>query len=134
MPRNEGNQSLATDLGVKNRGERLTPKGLRNAGTFEALRLGVGFQNSTPSLNPACILYVLVGTGFRFIALGTDSLHEAGYNRLKYEVVIGPMPPFGTIIKTGDDLGKIVAFIRSVNPDSLKTADERYVITPYLAE
>ena len=27
------------------------------------------------------------------------------------------MPPFGQIVKTSDDLWKIIAFIRSVNPD-----------------
>jgi hypothetical protein len=29
------------------------------------------------------------------------------------------MPPFGNIIKTGDDLWKVITFIRSVNPKSL---------------
>jgi hypothetical protein len=29
------------------------------------------------------------------------------------------MPPFGDIIKTSDDLWRIIAFIRSVNPSSL---------------
>ena len=29
------------------------------------------------------------------------------------------MPPFGGIIKTSDDLWRIIAFIRSVNPGSL---------------
>jgi hypothetical protein len=29
------------------------------------------------------------------------------------------MPPFGQIIKTSDDLWKIIAFIRSVNPESM---------------
>jgi hypothetical protein len=39
-----------------------------------------------------------------------------------HEVVTGPMPPFGGIIKTSDDLWRIIAFIRSVNPSSLKPA------------
>jgi hypothetical protein len=30
------------------------------------------------------------------------------------------MPPFGTIIKTDDDLWKIIAWIRSINPSSLE--------------
>jgi hypothetical protein len=34
------------------------------------------------------------------------------------------MPPFGGIIKTSDDLWKVIAFIRSKNPDSLKHAAE----------
>jgi hypothetical protein len=36
------------------------------------------------------------------------------------------LPPFGHIIKTSDDLWRIIAFIRSVNPDSLKQADAPY--------
>ena len=70
-------------------------------------------------------------TLFRLIALGTDALHMAGYARVKHEVVVGPMPPFGAIIKSSDDLWRIIAFIRSVNPDLLKKADEPYVMISY---
>src|SRR4029079_18301772 len=56
------------------------------------------------------------------IALGSDGLTKAGYARVKHEVVTGPMPPFGSVIKTSDDLWRIIAFIRSVNPSSLKPA------------
>jgi mono/diheme cytochrome c family protein len=59
-------------------------------------------------------------TLFRLIALGSDELKKQGYNRVKNEVVVGPMPPFGGIIKTSDDLWKIIAFIRSKNPNSMK--------------
>lgn len=59
-------------------------------------------------------------TLFRLIALGSDELQKQGYTRVRHEVVTGPMPPFGTILKTDDDLWKIIAWIRSVNPDSLK--------------
>ena len=59
-------------------------------------------------------------TLFRLIALGSDELQKQGYKRVKHEVVTGPMPPFGQIIKTSDDLWKIIAFIRSVNPSSLE--------------
>jgi mono/diheme cytochrome c family protein len=59
-------------------------------------------------------------TLFRLIALGSDELKKQGYNRVKSEVVVGPMPQFGTIIKTSDDLWKIIAFIRSKNPNSMK--------------
>jgi hypothetical protein len=58
-------------------------------------------------------------TLFRLIALGSDDLQKQGYKRVKHEVVTGPMPPFGQIIKTSDDLWKIIAFIRSVNPESM---------------
>ena len=32
------------------------------------------------------------------------------------------MPPFGGILKTSDQLWKIITFIRSVNPSSVKQA------------
>ena len=61
-------------------------------------------------------------TLFRLISLGSDGLKQAGYSRVHSEVVVGPMPPFGGIIKTSDDLWRIIAWIRSVNPDSMKPA------------
>ena len=57
-------------------------------------------------------------TLFRLIAQGSDGLKAAGYHRVKQEVVVGPMPPFGGIIKTSDDLWRIITWIRSVNPSS----------------
>jgi mono/diheme cytochrome c family protein len=60
-------------------------------------------------------------TLFRLVTLGSDELQKQGYKRVKHEVVTGPMPPFGQIIKTSDDLWKIIAFIRSVNPSSLSS-------------
>ena len=65
-------------------------------------------------------------TLFRLVTLGSDGLQKDGYTRVKHEVVVGPMPPFGHIIKTSDDLWRIIAFIRSVNPDSLKHAGDAY--------
>jgi mono/diheme cytochrome c family protein len=59
-------------------------------------------------------------TLFRLVALGSDELKKQGYTRIKQEVVVGPMPQFGTIIKTSDQLWKIITFIRSVNPGSEK--------------
>ena len=59
-------------------------------------------------------------TLFRLVSLGSDGLKAAGYHRVKQEVVVGPMPPFGGILKTSDDLWKIITFIRSVNPGSEK--------------
>jgi mono/diheme cytochrome c family protein len=58
-------------------------------------------------------------TLFRLMTLGSDELKKQGYTRVKHEVVVGPMPPFGDIIKTSDDMWRIIAFIRSVNPSSL---------------
>ena len=40
-------------------------------------------------------------------------LQKQGYTRKGRENVVGPMPPFGTIIKNSDDLWKILAFVRS---------------------
>jgi mono/diheme cytochrome c family protein len=57
-------------------------------------------------------------TLFRLIALGSDELQKQGYSRKGSENVVGPMPPFGEIVKSDDDMWKIIAFIRSVNPDS----------------
>jgi mono/diheme cytochrome c family protein len=52
-------------------------------------------------------------TLFRLVALGSDELQKAGYTRIGHENVVGPMPPFGTIVKNADDLWKILAFVRS---------------------
>jgi len=57
-------------------------------------------------------------TLFRLVALGSDELQKQGYHRVKQEVVVGPMPQFGSILKTSDQLWKIITFIRSVNPNS----------------
>lgn len=59
-------------------------------------------------------------TLFRLITLGSVDLQKQGFSPVKHETVPGPMPPFGGIIKTSDDLWRIIAFIRSVNPGSLK--------------
>jgi mono/diheme cytochrome c family protein len=58
------------------------------------------------------------GTLFRLIALGSDELQKQGYSRKGSENVVGPMPPMGAIVKSDDDLWKIIAWIRSVNPSS----------------
>jgi mono/diheme cytochrome c family protein len=57
-------------------------------------------------------------TLFRLIALGSDELQKQGYSRKGSENVVGPMPPFGQIVKSDDDMWKIIAWIRSVNPSS----------------
>lgn len=50
-------------------------------------------------------------TLFRLIAVGTDGLGEPRKGR---ENVKGPMPPQGDLIKTQDDLWKIISWIRTV--------------------
>jgi hypothetical protein len=52
-------------------------------------------------------------TLFRLVTLGSDELQKQGYTRIGRENVVGPMPPFGAIIKNSDDLWKILAFVRS---------------------
>jgi mono/diheme cytochrome c family protein len=52
-------------------------------------------------------------TLFRLVTLGSDELQKQGYTRKGQENVVGPMPPFGAIIKSSDDLWKILTFIRS---------------------
>ena len=52
-------------------------------------------------------------TLFRLVALGTADLQKAGYTRTGHENVVGPMPPMGTIVKSADDLWKMLAFIRA---------------------
>jgi mono/diheme cytochrome c family protein len=55
-------------------------------------------------------------TLFRLITLGTQGLEKEGYKRLAAGTVKAPMPPMGNTIKTSDDLWKIIAWIRSINP------------------
>jgi mono/diheme cytochrome c family protein len=52
-------------------------------------------------------------TLFRLVTLGSDELQKQGYTRKGRENVVGPMPPFGAIIKNADDLWKIFVFVRS---------------------
>jgi mono/diheme cytochrome c family protein len=57
-------------------------------------------------------------TLFRLVTLGSDGLQKEGYHRKGSENIVGPMPPFGGILKTSDDLWKIIAWVRTVNPNS----------------
>jgi mono/diheme cytochrome c family protein len=53
---------------------------------------------------------------FRLIALGSAELEKSGFVRYQYGSVHAPMPPMAVSIKNSDQLWKIVAFIRSINP------------------
>ena len=81
---------------------------------------GGGGGMAAPLTNPVWIYGDDDDTLFRLIALGTgklspgDAFGKLGYRRKGSENVVGPMPPFGEIIKTDDDLWKIIAWIRSV--------------------
>jgi hypothetical protein len=53
---------------------------------------------------------------FRLITLGSAELEEQGFTRYQYGTVHEGMPPMGSTIPTSDQLWKIIAFIRSINP------------------
>jgi mono/diheme cytochrome c family protein len=81
---------------------------------------GGGGGMAMPLTNPVWIYGDDDDTLFRVIALGTgklspgDAFGKLGYKRKGSENVVGPMPPFGEIVKTDDDLWKIIAWMRSV--------------------
>jgi mono/diheme cytochrome c family protein len=53
---------------------------------------------------------------FRLISHGSQDLQKIyGVHRKGQESVVGPMPPFGTLIKSDDQLWKIIAFVHSLN-------------------
>jgi mono/diheme cytochrome c family protein len=52
-------------------------------------------------------------TLFRLVAYGTEALQGKGYSRKSQENVVGAMPPMGQIIKTDDELWRILAFVRA---------------------
>jgi mono/diheme cytochrome c family protein len=53
-------------------------------------------------------------TLFRLVTLGSQALQAKGYTVKAMENVVGPMPPFGNIIKSETDLWQILTFIRSI--------------------
>jgi mono/diheme cytochrome c family protein len=52
-------------------------------------------------------------TLFRLVAYGSQDLQSKGYSRKAQENVVAPMPAMGGIVKTDDDLWRILAFIRA---------------------
>lgn len=52
-------------------------------------------------------------TLFRLVTIGSVALQAKGYTRRGRENVVSPMPPFGTLIPTADELWKILAWVRS---------------------
>jgi mono/diheme cytochrome c family protein len=69
-------------------------------------------------------------TLFRLITLGSDELQKKyGKTRIGSENVVGPMPAQGPDFNppskyTAQDLWKVIAWIRSVNPSSLNTKSD----------
>lgn len=53
---------------------------------------------------------------FRLATLGSAELEKSGFTRIQFGSVHAPMPPMGFSVKTSDELWKIIAFIRSINP------------------
>ena len=82
---------------------------------------GGGGGMAAPLTNPVWIYGDEDDTLFRLITLGTGSLspggafQKQGFVRKGSENVVGPMPPYGEIVKTEDDIWKIIAWIRSKN-------------------
>lgn len=56
-------------------------------------------------------------TLFRLLAKGSEELQAEGYTRIARERVVGPMPPFGELIESSEQLWKIIAFVRSIYND-----------------
>ena len=52
-------------------------------------------------------------TLFRLVAYGSQDLQAKGYSRKAQENVVGPMPAMGQVVKTDDELWRILAFVRS---------------------
>lgn len=52
-------------------------------------------------------------TLFRQVTLGSEQMQKDGYSRIGHENVVGPMPPFGSLINNSDQLWKIITFIRA---------------------
>ena len=63
-------------------------------------------------------------TIFRLVTLGSDALQAQGYTRKGRENVVGPMPPFGQIVKSTDDLFKMFVFVRF--EVTAQSADQKY--------
>jgi mono/diheme cytochrome c family protein len=52
-------------------------------------------------------------TLFRLVAYGSQILQSKGYSRKAQENVVAPMPQMGLVVKTDDDLWRILAFVRA---------------------
>jgi mono/diheme cytochrome c family protein len=81
---------------------------------------GGGGGMAAPLTNEIWVYGADDDTLFRVIALGTGALspgnafQKQGFVRKGSENVVGPMPPFGEILKSDDDIWKIIAWIRLV--------------------
>jgi mono/diheme cytochrome c family protein len=78
--------------------------GTGGGGFCPALTQGVWFWGNTDDVL------------FRLATLGSAELEKQGFHRIQYGSVHAPMPPMGFAVPTADQLWKIIAFIRSINP------------------
>jgi mono/diheme cytochrome c family protein len=78
--------------------------GTGGGGFCPALSQGVWFWGNTDDVL------------FRLISLGSADLEKQGFTRIQWGTVHAGMPMMGHTIKTADQLWKIIAFIRSINP------------------
>jgi mono/diheme cytochrome c family protein len=80
---------------------------------------GTGGGGMCPPLSNATWVYGNDDdTLFRLIALGSVDLQKhLGTSRKGRENVVGPMPAFGGIIKTDDEIWRIISFIRTIYND-----------------
>ena len=78
--------------------------GTGGGGMCPALSQGVWFWGNTDDVL------------FRLVTLGSAELEKSGFERIAWGSVHGPMPAMGFSIPTSDQLWKIIAFIRSINP------------------
>jgi mono/diheme cytochrome c family protein len=52
-------------------------------------------------------------TLFRLVAYGSQDLQSKGYTRKGLENVVAPMPAMGQVLKTDDELWRILTYVRS---------------------
>ena len=86
--------------------------GTGGGGICPALTQGVWFWGNTDDVL------------FRLATLGSAELEKRGFVRYQYGSVHAPMPPMGFSIKTSDQLWKIIAFIRSINPPGVNPPEK----------
>lgn len=85
--------------------------------TCGACHGGNGGGIHCPSLiNDAWIYGSDDDTIFRLVTLGSEKMLSEGYTRGDSEKHAGPMPGFGDTISDEQEIWKIVAYIRSLNP------------------
>jgi mono/diheme cytochrome c family protein len=93
--------------------------GTGGGGFCPALSQGVWFWGNTDDVL------------FRLITLGSADLEKQGFTRIQYGTVHAGMPPMGHTIPTSDQLWKIIAFIRSINPAGTNPPEK--VVAPRMA-